>query len=232
MTAGAGRAPLLMYHAVGHPADDPFHLYITPQRFAEQLTGLARLGLRGVSLAELGDAAERGAAAGLVGITFDDGYRDVLAHAVPALRRHGFGATFFVVTGLVGGANLWDPPPRRELMTGDDLRRLQAQGYEIGSHSVNHPRLAGLDPAALRHEVSDSRAALADLLREPPRTFCYPYGSVDAAAVQAVADAGYSYACAVRRVSGLPTVFARPRVGMTERDRGVRLAAKLLLRGR
>jgi peptidoglycan/xylan/chitin deacetylase (PgdA/CDA1 family) len=117
-------------------------------------------------------------------------------------------------------------------MTADDLRGLAAQGYEIGSHSASHPRLAGLAPDALRHEVVDSRLALAEILPNPPRTFCYPYGSVDAAAARAVADAGYVYACAVVRVPGLPTVFARPRVGVTQRDRGPRLAAKLLLRGR
>jgi peptidoglycan/xylan/chitin deacetylase (PgdA/CDA1 family) len=232
LTAGAGRPPVLMYHAVGHTADDPFALYVTPERFARQMSALARLGLRGVSLAELGDAAVRGAADGLVGITFDDGYRDVLTHAVPALREHGFGATFYAVSGLLGGVNVWDPPPRRALMTADDLRGLVAQGYEIGSHSVSHPRLAGLAPAALRREVEGSRLALAEVLPGPPRTFCYPYGSVDAAAVRAVADAGYSYACAVVRVPGLPTVFARPRVGVAQRDGGPRLAAKLLLRGR
>lgn len=232
LTASAGRPPVLMYHAVGYAADDPFALYVTPERFAAQLSVLARLGLRGVSLAELGDATERGVADGLVGITFDDGYRDVLTHALPALRRHGFGATFYAVSGLLSGVNVWDPPPRRALMTPDDLRELAAQGYEIGSHSASHPRLAGLASAALRREVAGSRLALAEVLTEPPRTFCYPYGSVDAPAVRAVADAGYAYACAVVRVPGLPTVLARPRVGMTQRDHGPRLAAKLLLKGR
>jgi peptidoglycan/xylan/chitin deacetylase (PgdA/CDA1 family) len=221
-----------MYHAVGHAGADPFDLYVTPERFTRQMAALARLGLRGVSLADLGDATARGTAAGLVGITFDDGYRDVLRHALPVLRRHGFGATFYAVSGLLGGINVWDPPPRRELMTADDLRQLDADGYEVGSHSVTHTRLAGLDPSALHHEVRDSRTALAEVLSRPPRTFCYPYGSVDEAATRAVVDAGYAYACAVHRVPGLATAVARPRVGVTQRDTGPRLAAKLFLRGR
>jgi peptidoglycan/xylan/chitin deacetylase (PgdA/CDA1 family) len=221
-----------MYHAVGHADHDPFDLYVTPERFAAQLAMLARLGLRGVCMAQLCDAVARGTAAGLVGLTFDDGYRDVLEHALPALRRHDFGATFYVVSGLLGSANVWDQPPRRALMTADDLRRLQADGYEVGSHSVTHARLTGLDPAELRHEVADSRATLGEILDGPPRTFCYPYGSVDDAAARAVADAGYAYACAVHRVPGPPTTFARPRVGVTQRDGGARLAAKLFLRGR
>lgn len=221
-----------MYHAVGDAADDPFDLYVTPRRFAAQMAALARLGLRGVSLAELGDALGRGDAAGLVAITFDDGYHDVLTHALPELRRWGFGATFYAVSGLVGGVNAWDTPPRRQLMSADDLRRLHAEGYEIGAHGVSHVRLAGLPPAELRHEVAGSRGALAELLGEAPRTFCYPYGSVDAAAVRAVADAGYAFACAVHRAPGLPPAFARARVGVTQRDHGTRLAAKLFVRGR
>jgi peptidoglycan/xylan/chitin deacetylase (PgdA/CDA1 family) len=232
IAAAGGRPAVLMYHAVGHAAEDPFGLYVTPQRFAAQLATLARLGLRGVSLADLGDAEQRGEAGGLVGITFDDGYRDVLTHALPALRRHGFGATFYAVSGLLGGTNAWDPPPRRELVSTSDLWRLAADGYEIGSHSVSHRRLAGLEPEVLRHEVADSRSALAALLGEPPRTFCYPYGSVDAAAARAVAEAGYAYACAVHRVPGLPGAYARPRLGVMQLDRGVRLTAKLFLRGR
>jgi peptidoglycan/xylan/chitin deacetylase (PgdA/CDA1 family) len=232
VTNVAGRPPLLMYHAVGHVTDDPFSLYVTPERFDRQMAMLAGLGLRGVSLAELGDAMVCGQAAGMVAITFDDGYRDVLSHALPALRRHHFAATFFAVSGLLGATNAWDPPPRRELMTVADLRALDAEGHEIGSHSVSHARLAGLGVGALRHEVQDSRRTLAQVIGKPPRTFCYPYGSVDAAAVRAVVYAGYSYACAVRRVPGLATLSALPRVGVVQRDWNARLTAKLFLRGR
>jgi peptidoglycan/xylan/chitin deacetylase (PgdA/CDA1 family) len=232
VSAAAGRPPVLMFHAVGDVAVDPFDLYVTPGRFAAQLAALTRLGLRGVSLAELGDAVLRGDAGGLAAITLDDGYADVLTHALPALRRHGFGATFYAVSGQLGGANVWDPPPRRRLMTADELRGLRAEGFEVGSHTASHPRLAGLDQAALRREVAGSRAALAEVLGEPPRTFCYPYGSADAAAARAVADAGYAYACAVHRVPGLPAALALPRVGVTQRDFGARLAAKLFVRGR
>jgi peptidoglycan/xylan/chitin deacetylase (PgdA/CDA1 family) len=231
-TAIAGRPPVLMYHAVGETQRDPFDLYVTPRRFAAQMAALSALGLRGVALAELGDALARGRAAGLVGITFDDGYRDVLTHALPALRRHGFGATFYAVSGLLGGENVWDPPPRRPLLSAAELLQLRDQGYEIGSHTVTHARLAGLAPDELRREVGQSRRDLAELLGTPPRTFCFPYGSADQAAVRAVADAGYAYACAVNRIPGLADGYARPRVGVTDRDFGARLAAKLFIRGR
>jgi peptidoglycan/xylan/chitin deacetylase (PgdA/CDA1 family) len=221
-----------MYHGVGHVGEDPFDLFVSPERFRQQMAVLRRMGLRGVSLGELGDALADGTASGLVGLTFDDAYEDVTAEAIPVLEGSGFTATVFVVSGLVGGHNDWDPPPRRRLMNRADVRAVAARGMEIGSHTVTHARLAGLDAERLHHEVADSRAALADLTGVAPRSFCFPYGSVDAAAVEAVQAAGYSWACAVWRADGLPRNVAIPRVGVTEGDWPLRFAAKLFLRGR
>jgi peptidoglycan/xylan/chitin deacetylase (PgdA/CDA1 family) len=221
-----------MYHGVGRVSEDPFHLFVSPERFAEQMSVLRYLGLRGVSLGEFGDAVGRGRAEGLVGLTFDDGYQDVLTWAAPVLERHGFTATLFAVAGLPSGENVWDPPPRRPLMSEAELCHLAARGWEIGSHSMTHPRLTEIDAERLHEEVFTSRPTLADATGVAPRCFCYPYGSVNAEVVDAVRKAGYAYACSVKRVDGLPTMLAMPRVGVLERDRGARFAAKLFLRGR
>jgi peptidoglycan/xylan/chitin deacetylase (PgdA/CDA1 family) len=232
LTRLAGRPPVLMYHGVATVAEDPFHLFVTPARFRRQMLLLKRCGLRGVSLGTLGDAIAADRAQGLVGITFDDGYRDVLRFAVPVLHECGFAATFFVVSDLLGGSNTWDPPPRRDLMTAADVRELAASGQEVGSHSACHARLTEVTPAELRHEVAGSRTALIALLGAEPRSFCYPYGAVDATVVRAVADAGYTYGCAVTRVPGVAGPLATPRIAVGERDTDARLLAKLFLRGR
>jgi peptidoglycan/xylan/chitin deacetylase (PgdA/CDA1 family) len=232
LTRLAGRPPVLMYHGVATVAEDPFHLFVTPARFRRQMLLLKRCGLRGVSLGTLGDASAAEPAQGLVGITFDDGYRDVLRFTVPVLHQYGFAATFFVVSDLLGGSNTWDPPPRRDLMTAADVRDLAASGQEIGSHGARHGRLTEVTPAELRHEVAGSRTTLADLLGAEPRSFCYPYGAVDATVVSAVADAGYTYGCVAARVPGVAGPLAMPRIGVGERDTGARFVAKLALRGR
>jgi peptidoglycan/xylan/chitin deacetylase (PgdA/CDA1 family) len=221
-----------MYHGVGRVSEDPFHLFVSPERFSQQMNVLRVLGLRGVPFSVFVEAVQRGAADGLVSLTFDDGYKDVLTWAAPVLERHGFTATLFAVSGLPSGENVWDPPPRRSLMSEEDLVRLTAHGWEIGSHSVTHPHLTSLDADRLREEVSASGPTLAEVTGSKPRSFCYPYGSVNAEVVEAVRAAGYSYACAVQRVDGLPENWAVPRVGVTERDHPIRFAAKLALRGR
>ncbi len=79
------------------------------ERLDAQLGWLRRRGLRGVSVAGLLAARARGEDRGLVGLTFDDGYADFVTHALPCLRRHGCGATLFVLPGRLGADNAWDP---------------------------------------------------------------------------------------------------------------------------
>ena len=220
---------ILMYHGVADEAEDPNHLCVAPDRFAEQLAWLKRRGVRGVSIGTLVDAMRVGRPRGLVGITFDDGYVNVLEAALPELRRHGFTATMFIVSGRLGGSNEWDEGPRWPLMSAGQVRELAAAGMEIGSHSTTHARLAGLDAGQLKAQVGDSKASLADLTGAPVRGFAYPYGSMDATARLAVRDAGYDYACAVETPLRELGIMALPRVYVGQSDDARRMAAKRLL---
>lgn len=188
---------IMMYHSVGVRPHDPNNLAVTPERFEEQMATLHRRGLRGVSVAELLAARAAGSARGLVGLTFDDGYTDVVEHALPVLRRFGFSGTFYVLAGRIGGANEWDEGTPWALVDEAGIRRWADAGFEVGSHGSMHVALAGAAPEVLREEIADSREKLSELVGKPVAGYCYAYGSMDAAARSAVAEAGYDYACAV-----------------------------------
>ena len=144
-------APMIfMYHAVADVTEDPNQLAVSPARFAEQMAWLQRSGLRGVSMGTLTEAMQAGRAAGLVGLTFDDGYTSMLDAVVPELRRYGFGATAFIITDLMGRTNEWDAGPVWPLLDTAGVRELAGTGIEIGSHSSTHPHLAGLPAAGRR----------------------------------------------------------------------------------
>ena len=224
---------ILMYHGVAEVAEDPNLLCVSPSRFAEQMAWLERRGLRGVGIGALVDAMRAGRQRGLVGITFDDGYLSVLEAALPQLRRRGFGATAYIISGRLGGTNEWDEGPSWPLMTAGQVRELAAAGIEIGSHAATHLRLAGASPEQLTAEVSDSRVSLSALLGAEIRGFAYPYGSMDAAARRAVRDTGYGYACAVEARAAEIGLMALPRIYVGQQDDAVRMTAKrLLYRGR
>ncbi len=218
---------ILTYHRVAEVAENA--LCVTPNRFAEQMAWLKRHGLRGVGVGTLIDAMRAGRQRGLVGITFDDGYFNLVETALPALLRHGFTATMFIVSGLLGGTNEWDESPVWPLMSAEQIRELAAAGMEIGSHTTTHPRLAGADAGQLKAEVSDSRASLSDLIGASVRGFAYPYGSMDTAAQHAVRDAGYDYACATVPPMGELGFTTLPRMFIAECDGDIRMAAKRLL---
>ena len=225
-----GRVPMiLMYHAVADIPWDPNQLGVTPARFAQQMDTLHRLGLRGVGIGTLVDAMRAGRQRGLVGITFDDGYVNVLESALPELKRHGFTASVYIISGRLGGTNEWDEGPAWPLLSASQVGELAAAGMEIGSHSASHVRLAGLPAGQLETEVSGSRASLSELTGAPVRGFAYPYGSMDAAARRAVHDAGYGYACAVQTPRADLGLMALPRVYVGQQDGAARMTAKRFL---
>ncbi len=227
---GLGRVPMiLMYHGVADVAEDPNQLCVTPGRFAEQMTWLERRGLRGVGIGALADAVRAGRHRGLVGITFDDGYVNVLEAALPELLRHGFTASMYIISDRLGGSNEWDEGPSWPLMSADQVGELAAAGMEIGSHGATHVRLAGISTDKLEAEVTGSRARLGELMGTRIRGFAYPYGSMDAAARRAVRDAGYDYACAVQTPMAELGFLALPRIYVGEHDDARRMTVKRLL---
>jgi peptidoglycan/xylan/chitin deacetylase (PgdA/CDA1 family) len=225
-----GHVPLiLMYHGVEKVSEDPYQLCVTPARFSEQMTWLAERGLRGVSIETLVAAMRDGHARGLVGITFDDGYVNVLENAVPELLQHDFTATMFIVSGLLGGTNVWDGEPVWPLMTADQVAEVAAAKMEIGSHGVTHIRLSGLDARRQRAEISESRSRLSELLGRPIHGFAYPYGVMDASARRAVKDAGYDYACSVVTPISDLGIMTLPRIVFGQGDTPVKMAAKRIV---
>ena len=199
-----------MYHSVAPRGEDPYQVTIRPQRFEQQMRWLDRRGLRGVSMAELQTAQRRQCDAGLVGLTFDDGYDDFLRYVVPVLHRFGFTATAFVIAGRLGGVNSWDPlGPRKRLMTARQVRAAMSAGIEIGSHGLRHVTLNHATDRALSRELRLSRQILQDVTGSAVGGFCYPYGHFDGRVVAGAQEAGYDYACAIG-TSGLTGPYAVP----------------------
>jgi peptidoglycan/xylan/chitin deacetylase (PgdA/CDA1 family) len=106
---------ILLYHRVIEPEGDPSGVCVSPANFARQLEVL-RTTRDVMPLAEIAsrDVPPRAAA-----VTLDDGYRDNLEHAAPALAALAIPATLFVATGPVAaGEGFWWDELERLLRTG------------------------------------------------------------------------------------------------------------------
>ena len=136
-----GLGAILMFHHVRPQVRQDVApnamLEITPGFLDAALTRLKALGYRLVSLdeavAELAAGGRRDAAPFAV-LTFDDGYRDNLLHALPILERHAAPFTVYVTTGFAERrAGLWWVELEEAVRRAD---RIEAR---IGGHVLSLP---------------------------------------------------------------------------------------------
>jgi|SRR5450432_262344 peptidoglycan/xylan/chitin deacetylase (PgdA/CDA1 family) len=117
-----------------------------------------------------------------VTITFDDGCETDLLLAAPILKEFGFGATFYITSGLVG---------TRGYLSAQQVRELDALGFEIGCHSMTHAYLPDLDDARLREEIAGAKEKLEQILGRPVEHFSCPGGRYDQRVKDVARAAGY-----------------------------------------
>ncbi|MBV9623551.1 MAG: polysaccharide deacetylase family protein [Acidobacteria bacterium] len=99
--------------------------------------------------------------AAAVSLTFDDARLVHLDVAVPELNKRHLHATFFLIIS--------------KLTRIDDWRRAQAEGHEIGNHSVTHEHPAALSAADEETQVEDAKRFLDSNFNANVITFAYPY---------------------------------------------------------
>jgi peptidoglycan/xylan/chitin deacetylase (PgdA/CDA1 family) len=213
------RLPIMMYHRVAPDgAEATSRWRLSPERFEEQLGYLKETGFYSASLAQwaAATASRRPLPGRAIILTFDDGYADFRDFAEPILKKFGFSAVLFVVAECVGKENQWDHDyaEKLELMNWDDLRELEAAGFEIGSHSASHPAFSALRAEEIVTEAAGSRATLARHLGAAILSFAYPYGDFDPVAKHVTGSCGYLFGLSCR--SGLASLtddlLALPRV--------------------
>lgn len=193
---------ILMYHAIARSGETASRFVMPARRFRRQLSWIRWRRRPVLSLDEyVGCRREnRLPPARSVVITLDDGYADNGDLAAPMLRSAGMPATVFVVTEAVGATNSWDGAGTlagRRILSWPELRRLREEGVAFGAHTATHPDLTELAPAAMEHELAESRAQLERELGEPVRHFAYPYGECSGETEKRVRDAGFESACGI-----------------------------------
>ncbi|MBQ2476361.1 MAG: polysaccharide deacetylase family protein, partial [Desulfovibrio sp.] len=113
----------------------------------------------------------------LCAITFDDGPSIFTPHLLDMLDYYGISATFFQL-----GKNAAYYP--------DIVKRVLAEGHEVGSHSYSHPNMRKLSYQAKEEQLAKTDKILRSLGAEPV-TMRPPYGNSDVALQELCDKFGY-----------------------------------------
>lgn len=99
-----------------------------------------------------------------VSLTFDDGPGEFTPQVLDILRDKGVPAVFFVV-----GLQVQEFP--------DHMRRIVAEGHQLGNHTHRHVNLRRMSPERQAAELDEATAAIEAVTGQKPCVFRPPYGS-------------------------------------------------------
>ncbi len=119
-----------------------------------------------------------------VRLTVDDGNASDYELILPALRRRGLNATFFVCSSRV------DAPT---FLTQTQLSELLSEGMAIGSHGADHCSWRKLSSSEIEPQLRGSRVALEKISGGPILSAACPFGAYDCRVLSNLRQAGYSH---------------------------------------
>lgn len=235
------RAVFFCYHSIAERGAP--YLALPPEVFERQLAELQRRGYRSGGVDDL-KALARGERPPqpTVFLTFDDGFRDNAAVALPLMLAYGFRPIVFVLPRHLdeGGAFEWPEvaetraaePELMRSLTWAEVDEMIGQGAEFGSHTLSHRHLPELDDEELARELGESKALIERRLGACT-TVAYPFGEWDARVATAAREAGYEFGFSLpqgpqHRVGP----HCIPRINVDRRDDGARFRFKLSGAGR
>jgi len=182
-----GRSVILTYHSLD---DSESVISIPPALFRRQMEFLAA---SGIPVVPLDQALHR---PGSIAITFDDGFCNLLDHAVPVLERLRLPATIFVVSEYCGRNNNWPSQlhgvPDLPLLSWDKLSALPPL-ISLGAHTMTHPDLRRLSAEECERELCECQGQIEQHLGRPVRCLAYPYGA-SSPQVRSLADRHFELA--------------------------------------
>jgi len=224
------KIPVLAFHQV----NDYFSWSITRQkvgRFERGIRYLQGQGYKSVSLTEITNAKREKNGKKVI-LTFDDGYEDFYRNAFPILKQYDFTAGVFIITGYIGGKSDWDynwGRYKRRHLNWSQIIEISEAGFEIGSHTVNHPDLTKIPAWYITHELKVSKQTLEDKLNRRVDFLSYPFGRYNRQVQDEAERSGYKGAFALSQnlKKNKFDTFSIPRKGVYLIDSPLTLDMKL-----
>lgn len=114
----------------------------------------------------------------VVALTFDDGPSEWTEPILDTLRDAGARATFFVIGDAVRGMERI-------------LRRIVAEGHEVGNHTMRHPWLDEVRRRRVRHELVEANRVIHNVIGARPTVFRPPSFRRNVAVLEVARSLGF-----------------------------------------
>ncbi|WP_426060648.1 polysaccharide deacetylase family protein [Hymenobacter sp. B1770] len=195
--------PVLMYHKIPDaPLATKHQIYVTKENFEKHLAYFKKQKLSPITFADYlkfasGEWPLENFPARPIILTFDDGYTDNYTNLLPLMQQYGYRGVMYLLGDFNIRHNKWDvetdpAEPRSEIMNLAQKQAFVAAGWEIGAHTMSHPRLTTLPLPDAASEIQRSKNELEAALQTEIVSFAYPFGDLNDAVKKAVYEAGFA----------------------------------------
>ena len=198
-----GFIPVLMYHKIPDaPLATKHRIYVTKANFEKHLAYFKKRKLTPITFVDYLKYATdelplHKFPSNPIILTFDDGYTDNFTNLLPLMQQYGYRGVLYLLGDSDIRYNKWDADfdlaePRAEIMDLAQKQAFVAAGWEIGAHTMSHPRLTTLPLPEAAAEIQRSKTELETTLQTEVVSFAYPYGDCNEAVKNAVRAAGFA----------------------------------------
>ncbi|MCL5435454.1 MAG: polysaccharide deacetylase family protein [Patescibacteria group bacterium] len=184
------RVPVLVYHHIQPEAEakqlGQTSLTVDNGLFDQQMAYLAGSGYTTLWAPDLINAlrSHTGLPPKSILITMDDGYADNDTYALPVLKKYNIKANLMLATGLVGS--------NPDMLTWNQVADMKNSGlYYFTNHTWSHYAITNGPQSKIDSEIDTAASQIKQYTGQDVNTFTYPYGSVNANAIQTLQRKGY-----------------------------------------
>lgn len=114
----------------------------------------------------------------LISVTFDDGWESIYSNGLEVFDRYKIRTTQYILSGTFDEINYFSI---------EQVKSLQNLGHDIGSHTIDHPNLTGLNDAELVRQIKQSKTDLEGLFG-PVVDFASPLSAFNERTVSVISD--------------------------------------------
>ena len=187
--------PVLMYHSISNNCD---YISVSIKNFKKQMELMNSFGFKGYSLNKINSIKSGKKFI----ITFDDGYENVFKYGMPILKKLNFSATCFIVSKKIGSFNDWDKGKKKykkiKLMNKKQIKEWIKNGFEIGSHTLDHLNLKYLSNNNMKNQILKPKIFFKSNFGINVQSFSYPFGSYNSKCLKFL-KGNYKFAVTTKR---------------------------------